>query len=298
MIDFKKIDITDREIINSCLYENTFRACDYCFSNLFAWQSMYRTRFAIKDNTLFIRFQDLENNFYYMMPIGDMPLNNALSMIIEDAEQNNIMFRMKGITQRMSLCIEKAMPNTFKYMHDSENDEYIYFTQRLIDLKGKKLQSKRNYINRFKSSYPNWTYSSIKSENELNECLTMLDKWKEINIDKEDKTFEYDYLASRVMINNFHYLQLKGGFIRLNGEIIAFTMGEQLTNDTLVIHIEKAFDEITGSYTIINQQFAQHEAGNYTYINREEDMGIENLRKAKMSYQPAIVLKENIVSLK
>jgi len=299
MINFRKIELSDKVIIDSCLAENTFRACDYCFTNLFSWQLLFKTSFDVIDETLFIRGIDNENNFFYMMPIGKMPLKNALFLIMEDAKKNNVPLKMKGITTRMSLCVEKAMPDTFQYSHDRENDEYIYFTQKLIELKGKKLQSKRNHINRFKADNPNWTYSTINSGEELKECIRMLDKWESLNIDNDNsETFNHDYIATKTMIENFSALQLSGGIIRIKEEIIAFTLGEKLTEDTFVIHVEKAFGEINGAYAIVNQQFAENVAYEYTYINREEDMGLENLRKAKMSYQPDIILEERILTLK
>ena len=297
MIEFKRVKLSDKQMIDECLANNTFRACDYCFTNLFAWQAKFQTTIAIINHTLFICYHDINGELCYMMPIGEMPLEESLLLIMNDAKERNIPFVMKGITERMWICIERVMPNIFQCTDDRDNAEYIYLTERLVQLKGRKLQPKRNHINHFKINYTDWTYSKLSERDELNECSSMLDKWEDLNIKKAEQSLRYDYIATKIMLENFHFMQLQGGIIRTNGEIVAFTIGEQLTQDTFVIHVEKALSQIHGSYTIINQQFAEHEAIKYLYINREEDMGLAYLRQAKMSYYPDILLQERILTL-
>ena len=298
MLPFKPLELSDKKAIDACLVENTFRACDFCFTNLYSWQAKFNTTFAVIEQTLFIRYVDTDGQLCYTMPIGKMPLENALPLVIKDAEENGIPLIMKCVTRRMWVCIEKAMPGVFQYIHDRDNDEYIYKAERLISLQGKKLQAKRNHINRFKSDHPDWVYFPLTTAEELNECSAMLDEWENLNMEKAEKSLRYDYLATKIMLENFHFLQLRGGAVRVNGNIVAFTIGEPLTKDTFVIHVEKAFAEMNGAYPIINQQFAEHEAVGFTYINREEDMGFEYLRQAKMSYYPDLMLQERIVTLK
>ena len=120
----------------------------------------------------------------------------------------------------------------------------------------------------------------------------MLDKWMEVNKEDKDPSLVYDDFATTIMLENFEYLNLKGGLICVDNEIAAFSIGEELTQDTIVVHVEKAFTAIHGAYNIINQQFVLHEAKGYKYINREEDMGVDNLRQAKLSYQPEILLEK------
>lgn len=294
MIDYKQIELSDKVKIDTCLQGNTFRACDFCFTNMFAWNAKFKTQYDIKHKTLFLRFTEIDGQLYYMMPIGPMPVKEAINEMIADAKAHNIPFQMKGISLRMWEIIQKEMPGLFEFTHERNNDEYIYLSEKLITLSGKKLQSKRNHINRFKADNPDWEYFPITSQKELHECIKMLDEWENIK-ENTDKSLQYDYIATRLMLEHFDNLQLKGGAIRINGKIVAFTIGEQLTEDSFVVHVEKAFGEVNGAYTIINQQFIQHEASQFKYINREEDMGIESLRKAKQSYQPEILLEEGIL---
>jgi len=292
MIDFKQIEYSDRDTICQHLDGNTYRACDFSFSNLLAWEAKFETKYAIIENTLFLRFSETDNEFYYMMPIGPMNIADAIKIIEKDALENNIPFQMKGISHDMWEIINNAIPNKYEYLHDRNNDEYIYLSEKLISLSGKKLQSKRNHINRFKADNPNWEYVTIKTAEDLKECKEMLDIW---TADKNDISMKYDYISASIMIDNFDYLRLKGGAIKIDGKMIAFTIGAKLTEDCFVVHVEKAFGDINGAYTIINQQFIEHEASNFTYINREEDMGLESLRKAKKSYYPVILLEEGYV---
>ena len=298
MLHFKPISLSDKKAIDACLSNNTYRACDFCFTNLFAWQAKFKTTFAIEQHTLFIRYNDTAGELCYMLPIGKMPLEKSLPLIMNDAKENGIPFVMKGITDRMWDDIMTVFPDTFRYTHDRDNDEYIYLSEKLIELKGRKLQSKRNHINRFKKDNPDWTYVPIATVEDLDECARMFDQWDSLMLDKAPDSLRYDNIATKLMLENFDYLALRGGAIRVNDKIVAFTIGEPLTKDTFVTHVEKAYADVNGAYSIINQQFAEHEAATYKYINREEDMGLDSLRKAKESYYPDILLQERILSLK
>jgi hypothetical protein len=295
MINFKQITLSDKKAIDACFEGNTYRACDFCFANLYSWNAKFKTVFAIIHRTIFLRFQESDGQLYYMMPIGKMPVRDAFELIVQDARENRTPFQMKGISDRMWEVIQREIPGEFRRLPDRNNDEYIYFSEKLIKLSGKKLQSKRNHINRFKADNPDWVYFPLTSKAGLDECMAMLDEWEDVNAMKIDFSQRYDYIATKIMLENFEYLQLRGGAISVNGKIVAFTIGEPLTADSFVVHVEKAFGEMNGAYTMINQQFIEHEASEFTYINREEDVGIDNLRKAKMSYYPDIQLEESIL---
>ena len=137
MIDFKQIDLVHKKDIDNCLMVNTYRACDFSFTNMYAWNAKFKTFFAIVDETLFLRFTERDGKIYYMLPIGKMPLDKAFDKIQEDAKQLGIPFLMKGITARMWENIESVMPGKFEYIHDRNNDEYIYLSEKLIQLSGK-----------------------------------------------------------------------------------------------------------------------------------------------------------------
>lgn len=292
MLTFKTIELKDRDIINSYLKKQNYRASDLCFTNLFTWGKKFNTQFAVSNNLLFIRFRDNNNRNSYLKPVGSGDIKEGIEMIIDDHKQFDSVFQIRGVTKEMISEIEEAMPGRFEYNLNRSVSDYIYTTEKLIHLKGKKLQSKRNHINRFKRENE-WQYKSLTGNRALvEECKSMLDKWMKINGEEKDPSLVYDDYATTQMLYNFEYLNLMGGLICVNSEIVAFSIGEKLTLDTVVVHVEKAFTTTHGAYNIINQQFVENEASEFTYVNREEDMGIDNLRQAKLSYQPDIILEK------
>lgn len=291
MIIFKNLELADRDSINSKLQSQNYRASDLCFTNLFAWGKKFNTQFAVTDEWLFIRFKDNDGRNSYLKPIGTGDIKKGVEILLEDHKQFDSIFQIRGITKEMINELEVAFPNTFDFQLNRSVSDYIYTTEKLRDLRGKKLQSKRNHINRFKREHE-WQYKSLTNNPELvSECKSMLDKWMEISLE-DDPSLMYDNFATTIMLENFEYLNLRGGVICVDNEMLAFSIGEPLTKDTIVVHVEKAFASVNGAYAIINQQFAIHETEGYTYINREEDMGVENLRRAKLSYQPDILLEK------
>ena len=292
MITFREIELEDIEIINSKLQSQNYRASDLCFTNLYAWGKKFNTQFAVTDEWLFIRFKDNNGRNSYLKPIGTGDLKEGIEIILEDHKQFDTVFQIRGMTKQMVEELETAYPNTFNFKLNRSVSDYIYTVDKLRELKGKKLQSKRNHINRFKREN-DWKYKTLTNNPELvKECKAMLDKWMELNKDEKDPSIIYDDFATTIMLENFERLNLRGGLICVDNEIVAFSIGEPLTKDTIVVHVEKAFTTIHGAYNIINQQFALYETDGYTYINREEDMGVENLRRAKLSYQPDILLEK------
>lgn len=296
MLQFKIIELSDKEIILSKLLDVRCRCSDFSFPNLYGWAPKFQTSYCIEDDALLIRGVDEENNLFYMMPMASNDLKKSLAALMNDAEENNAPFIMHGVTEKMWDFIEELFPDEFVYAKNRDAAEYLYDAQKLITLAGRKMQKKRNHVNRFKADYPTWQYHDIKDEEQMQKCRLMLKEWDDKEHQDHHKNF--DYIATNRMLKNFFELDLKGGYLTVDDKIIAFTAGSQLTSDTFCVHIEKAFAEYNGAYSAINQEFAKHNMQQYKLINREEDLGIEGLRKAKMSYYPDILLEEGSVSKK
>lgn len=282
----------DRDTINSYLAKQNYRASDLCFTNLYSWGKKFNTQFAVEAGWLFIRFKDNYDRNSYLKPIGEGGIRDGINMIVEDHRQFDSVFQIRGLTKEMIVEIDEALPGEFVYQLNRSVSDYIYSSEKLIHLKGKKLQSKRNHINRFKRENE-WEYRSLAGDaGMIKASKAALDKWMELNRQDRDPTLVYDDFATTLMLEHFDYLELSGGAILVEDEVVAFTIGERLTRDTFIVHVEKAFNTINGAYAIINQQFVENEAAEFAYINREEDMGMENLRRAKLSYQPDILLEK------
>lgn len=295
MIQFKDIELSDREAITSITMKSPRRNCDLSFSNLCSWRFLYDTQYAIKDGFLFFKFW-ANGSLAYMMPVGEGNLKQGVIELIQDANKEGKPFRMLGVCQNMKADLEEILPNRFAFVTSNDYADYVYLREDLATLKGKKLQSKRNHINKFKRLYPNYEYAEITTDN-ISECLKLEEEWCKVNDCHEFQGTGNERRALTYALNNFHEIGLYGGLLRVDGKIVAFTFGMPINADTFGTHVEKADTTIEGAYTMINQEFAKHIPEQYTYINREEDLGIPGLRKAKMSYNPTMLLKKSVVNL-
>ena len=174
-------------------------------------------------------------------------------------------------------------PGMFRKEESIDDEDYIYETEKLISLSGKKYHSKRNFVNRFEASY-SYEYMPLTGENALS-CLPALEEWFARHHEKMLFYFD-EHEAILELLHNFDALGLKGAAIKIDGKIRAMTIGEFLPPDTAHIIIEKADIDYPGLYAVINQKFLEHEWAGTKLVNREEDMGVEGLRKAKQSYHP------------
>ncbi|GHU89521.1 hypothetical protein FACS1894155_06670 [Bacteroidia bacterium] len=296
MLDFQEITIKDKDVLNQFLKKSTFRNCDFSFANIYCWAPKYRTSYAIEGGFLFFRFWAGGKKPGYMYPIGDGCLKTALETIIADSKERNEPFRMFALTREMYENVEKVYPGKFDYNPNRSWFEYIYSTEDLITLRGKKLQSKRNHINKFKKTY-RYEYLRITPDI-IPECLELYSKWCKENGNCSDPSLIDERMSVERAFAGFEQLGLIGGVLRVDGTIVAYSYGQALTADTFGVHAEKSLYEIEGGFTMINQQFAENECSGYTYINREEDLGLESLRKAKLSYHPVILLEKGIATEK
>lgn len=297
MLDFIPVEIESRDAIHAFFQRNPYRNCDFSFSNIFCWKHRYNTTYCIDNGFLFFRFQTSSKRAGYMMPLGDGDLKQALDILLRDAHERNDVFFLFAITPEMFEKIDEAFPDRFVYQSDRDWSEYIYDSQDLISLKGKKFQSKRNHINKFKRSY---TYEYLPITRDIiPDCLALYRRWcRENGGCEEDISLAEERIATEKAFSHFEQLELKGGALRIDGEILAYSYGQALGQDTFGVHAEKSLHSIDGGFTMINQQFAEHECAGYRYINREEDLGLESLRQAKLSYQPSIILPKGFVRLK
>lgn len=284
MLEFKDIEITDKAVIQQYVGKKNYFLCGYCFTDLFIWQRHYKTKFAAENGFLFIKTTDESGKDCFCPPIGDGDLAAAMASLKEYADANGQRLDLMIIPPEIKEKIEEIMPGFFEYTEGRDSADYIYLAEKLMYLKGKKLHGKRNHINKFMQTYTNWSYEELNDEN-TREFFNYHLNWCEAN----DGEFLGETCALSVALKNREALGITGGLLRLDGKIIAVTLGSESFDDTFIVHIEKADASIQGAYQMINQQFAQHNFEKYTYIDREEDMGIEGLRKAKLSYYPEFI---------
>ena len=240
-----------------------------------------------------------ENKYSALQPIGADDSTAAattklLSLFADDLREP---FCIGGAEKNFTERLMASGVANFVAETDPNNFDYVYLSENLINLTGRKYHSKKNHLNAFRKTYPNAEYLPI-TEDIVTLCKLELNGWYKMRAEQEgdDPFIAYERAAIIEVLNNFTDFKLKGGAIKLDGRIIAFTFGEQLNSDTAVIHVEKADPDVRGAYPAINQGFAEHEWAHIKYINREEDMGLPGLRKAKESYKPVkLIEKFNII---
>lgn len=290
MLPFREITLEDKQAVEACGSHYNYHLCERCFVDLFMWRSHYGTQICFYEGFLLVKMQPLDGGHEcYLAPVGEGDLGAALDALEDDAQERGIPLTIVSVAEPMIDRIEAARPGKFAFAHDSEDgDDYIYSAEKLRTLSGKKLQSKRNLVNRFQAAYEGrWSYEDISPET-TREAYAFHLKWCEQNGCAHNRDFEGETCAIVQALDNFEALGLRGGLLRLDGEVIAFTLGCRATPDMYVVQIEKADHEIQGAYQMINQQFVLRNCGDVEYVNREEDLGLEGLRKAKRSYYPVM----------
>lgn len=298
-MQFRKPTIEDKEMIDFYLAQKPQQGCEFTFANIFLWSSYYKVEFAVEDDMLLFKSGVDEQNregIAFAYPIGSGDVKKSVEKLIAYAKEEGIPFSMYDLTNEMKDELSEFFPDSFEYTPDRDSFDYIYNSSDLIELKGKKYHGKRNHINKFKEN--DWSYETISREN-MDECLEMNRLWCLQNGGcTENDSKQAEQCVIRRYFKYYEKLGVRGGLLRQNGRVVAFTLGEPVSDEMFVVHIEKAFADVQGAYPTINQEFVTREASGYRYINREEDMGIEGLRKAKLSYHPAFLLEKYTAVLK
>jgi hypothetical protein len=293
-MNFKPIEVSDKELITKYTYKSDFKNCDFAFSNMCSWQFFYESEFSIEDDFLFVRFRvpnKTHERLAYMFPVGGGNIRQAIEKLEDDAESLENPLVMLGMTNESKELLDNIFPEKFVFMADRNYFDYIYLRENLTSLAGKKLQPKRNHINKFNRLYK-YEYIPITPEI-APECMALEQEWLKANVSDEYRDALTNERRSMCFaLRNFEQLGLTGGAILIDNKIVAFTYGSKINRDTFGVHVEKADINYDGIFSVINQEFVSRLPDEFTYINREEDLGIEGLRKAKLSYNPVLLLEK------
>lgn len=303
MIAFETPQPSDKAWVDALLARADYRGCDYNFTNLFVWSRAYDQKIARVGDFLVTHLCG-RMGCSYMYPAGAGDVAGVIRALAQDARERGNPLRLVCLTPRQMAELEEFFPGEFEYSADRDGYDYLYEIDRLADLGGKKLHAKRNHINRFMENNPTWTYEEITPDS-LAECLEMDKEWYRRSLQREGEAEERDLgdegIALRTAMEHYQTLGLEGGLIRVYGEVVAFTMGDRLSSDTYDVHFEKAYGELQGAYAMINREFARWVRQRHPevkYLNREDDMGVEGLRKAKESYYPDLMVEKHTALLR
>lgn len=290
-LTFQRVDLHHRDKLNEYLAHNSNPCCDLSFANLFVWGETYDTSFAEAAGMLLIRCIK-EGETIYMPPIGNGDYARAMRAIVDDCIRNGLeTLRMLCVTDAEREALEQLHPGKFTFNHMRDNDDYIHLTAELGELQGKKYHGKRGHVKKFHKLY-NVEYRPMTADL-IPDVLAMNRVWTEQHDYVADDADD-EMQATARLLGNFEALQLKGGVLYHDGVIIGASAGSQHHpgSDTIVVHYEKGLLSFEGIYSALNNLFMADCMEQFTYANREEDMGLEGLRKSKLSYKPDRILEK------
>lgn len=289
-IEFKPISLSDKPIFDDYFNKTNFNNAEKNFSNLFMWRKTYEYEYAIINDCLCIKgkLRDSKKPFCHF-PYGGCDIKDSLSLIKEVFKKEGDTLIIKPLLPEMKKCLEKTLED-FTLIEDRDSFDYIYKSNKLITLSGSKLRNKRRWLKKFRENYA-YTYEEINSNNLIEAKEFTINTIKNSNNDTDE------IIAMEEMFDNLFELGIKGCIIRIDGKIVGVSTGEELTKDTVVIHCERADTNFEGIYNCINQEFCEKQWSNYEFINREEDLGIEGLRQAKLTYRPDLLLSKYIAKI-
>ena len=290
MLEFRKIKLEDKEWIKPLLNLSGYRGCEYTFGNNFLWSDAYNIKVARYKDFYLVQSGD---NYFYPSGKGDIP--EIISVLRQHCRELGKPLCFASSPKSGMELLKEIYSDSIQVTENRDFFDYCYNYTDLATLVGKKYHSKRNFINRFESN--RWSYEEINPDN-VYDCKLVVQQWYEENTENDNASMKQETAVACKGLDNFTQLDFVGGLLKVEGKPVAFTYGERINSDTFDVHVEKALSLYDGSYPMINKQFVSHLSSEYKYINREEDMGEENLRKAKLSYHPAFMEEKFRITFK
>ena len=288
MLNYHNICLQDGEKIRSYSYNSEMRSCAYSISNLYSRNNVYKTQLAEYKGFIILRYW-YKGNLLYFMPLGSGDINEVLRDLAEEAASQEYNLRIMGPMEMLRRDYSELCSVTFNFRSNRNSSEYIYLRSALVSLSGEKLRPKRNHINKFKSLYPDYHFEKLCQDN-INDCYTVTDRWIEKH-GAENKSVRDERRVILRALENIEALEIKGGVLYVGEVPVAFSFGCAINYDTFGVQVEKADIEYQGAYSMINHEFVKSLPEAYTYINKEEDFGREDLRRYNLSYCPEKLLE-------
>lgn len=282
MDDFKPITLNDKEIFNDFLAQDPPHVSELTFTNLFMWRICNDTLWKTEDDCILVVLRPQDVPPYGLPPVGPGDKASAMRKLAGYLSEISSEPRIARVDK--NTLDQYINPDEYAVMEDRDNFDYVYLAEDLINLSGKRFHGKRNHLNKFLKNYE-FEYRALDDDLVKN-FMELQEDWCEIRDCEASEDLSNENVAVYEALKNYGRLDFRGGAILIDSKVEAFSLGERLNHDTAVIHIEKANPEIPGLYVAINNHFCASEWSHLKYVNREQDLGVPGLRKAKESYNP------------
>ncbi|MGH4121110.1 DUF2156 domain-containing protein [Clostridium sp.] len=300
MMIFKRLVIEDKDILENFINPYKFLSCEYSFTTLYIWRKACDVCFTTYKDALIIKKKDFEGKYYFMQPLGynKENLKEIIKELMEYKTERNMDYLFKDLDEEFMREIKDIYDDhdvkCLCIKEDRDNFDYLYEAEKLIKLSGKKLHGKKNHYNSFIKNY-NYEVKDIEDEDVKKDVIVAAEKWYEDNSD--DHMLFYELQGIKDVLKNMDTMNTVGIAVYVDDKIVAFSLGEKLNDGLAVIHIEKGDMNYSGVYSFINKTFIDRCFSDVKIINREQDLGIDGLRKSKLSYHPLKLEKKYIFSV-
>ena len=296
MLTFECPQFEDRQWVQPLLSAEADPACEYSFASIYLWSRAWPQQIARCGGRLLVRIQG-KLGLCYLYPAGSGPLSAAVDALAQDAVGNGVPLTLVCVTEEQRAALEEACPGRFAFEEDRDGFDYLYDINRLADLPGKKLHAKRNHIRRFDDQFPDWLLEDITPAN-VPECVELERQWAALRQEaagEDGNTVSEETVAVIEALYHMDKLGLEGALIRADGSPVAFSLGGLITPEVFDVNFEKSFGDIQGAYPAMNREMARLVRARHPqvrWLNREDDLGLEGLRRAKLSYYPDLLLEK------
>jgi hypothetical protein len=289
---YKHLELTDKEVFTRHLRAGPPAISELTFSNLFMWRRHYQPHWREADGCLLVAACLEGNEPFGLPPAGAGDRVRAAETLCRDLAQAGYPHHLQRVGEELAQALEAT--GRFSVAYDRDNSDYVYLASELAELPGRRFHRKKNHFNKFVKNY-RFEYRPLEAEL-TRQVLDMQENWCRLRECEEDPGLASEDRAIYEALSNYQDLDYTGGVIVIDGKVEAFSLGEPLSPDTAVIHLEKGNPAFEGIYAAINKLFVMGAWGKMTYINREQDLGLSGLRQAKESYLPHHLVNKYVVT--
>ena len=296
--NFKELELGDRGFLHPRIWSFQPQTSELTFNNFYLWRSYYGFEWSVLGGTVLVIAHGHSGDIFGYPPIG-APRTGSRGAA---AEQFLAWMRSeRGEAQPTiaradeALAVELGQLPRFQVQETRDQFDYVYRTEDLGELAGRRYSAKRNHINQFTRAY-RFEYQPI-TPHLVDACLALAEVWCEQRLCEDDLSLQHELCGIQDALANFERLELDGGALLVQGQVQAFALGELLNETTAVIHIEKANPEFKGIYPMMTKTYASRWQGTTSHISMEQDLGEPGLRRAKESYYPDFLAKKYEIRL-
>lgn len=297
-VEFRPVSLEDRELFQKYLDDYPFRTYEYSFLTLYMWRKYCNVQYAVVDDILVIKKTEEEKGTYFMQPIGyRKTVGREFIDRLQRLKSGDASFihLFRDVEESFLWRLQELYGAGLSYAEDTNNFDYLYETDRLIRLSGRKLQKRKNQYTQFVKRYP-YQVKDIHEAGVAEDCLAFAGCWCEENKHKHREiSFEYEGISD--VLTHLDRLPVVGMAVYVNEQIVGFTFGEKVNANMGIVHVEKGDAGYRGIYAFLTRTFAERYFASTTYLNRQEDLGMPGLRKAKQAYDPISLVKKYVVNL-